>query len=399
MTETADTAKDSYGGTAWDGLPKDFARVPQPVYAGMLAVGAPIKSGVGLVAASRDDVETVLHDPGLFTAAQPPRMGNSRPLLPLEIDGPEQRKYRKLLDPLFAPKVVARLEDSVRDLTNELIDTFADSTEIDFAAQFSQVLPTQVFLTILGIPTSELPQMLKMKDGAVRLHHMMNKPFDDPEVVAARNANGQQVYAYFDKWLDHKAEQPGDDLLTGLINTEGLSREDRLDVCFLMLTAGLDTVTGSLDCFFTYLAEHPDRRAQLVADPGLAKNVVEELLRWESPVQIVSRVALRDTEVHGCPVAAGDLVYAVLGAANVDQSEVEDATEVRFDREVNRHVAFGTGAHRCIGSHLARLELRVVLQEWHRRIPHYRIKPGVTLEYGTGMRATETFPMELGVSA
>jgi cytochrome P450 len=240
--------------------------------------------------------------------------------------------------------------------------------------------------------------MLQMKDRAVRTHHMLDKPFDDPEVVAIRSENAEDIYAFYEKWLDEKAANPGDDLLTGIVTTEGLSRQDMLDCCFLLLTAGLDTVTGSLDCFFMYLAEHPERRAQLVAQPEIAKKVVEELMRWESPIQIVSRLALSDTEVGGCPVKAGDMMLAVIGAANIDPADVGDATDVRFDRDVNRHIGFGSGSHRCIGSHLARLELRVVLQEWHKRIPHYRIKPGVELAFGTGTRATESFPMILGES-
>lgn len=398
MTQTSDKpAGGTYGGTAWSGLPKNFALQPQPVYAGMLQRGA-MRTPAGVMVANRADCETVLHNPDVFTAAQPARMGNKRPLLPLEIDGAEQRKYRKLLDPLFAPQVVAKLEGRVRELTNELIDSFADETEIDFAQQFSMLLPSTLFLAILGVPISELPLMLQMKDRAVRTHHMLDKPFDDPEVLAIRAENAEDIYAFYDKWLDEKQANPGDDLLTGIVTTEGLSREDMLDVCFLLLTAGLDTVTGSLDCFFMYLAEHPDRRAQLVAQPEIAKKVVEELMRWESPIQIVSRLALADTEVGGCPVKAGDMMLAVLGAANIDPTDVQDAADVRFDRDVNRHIGFGSGPHRCIGSHLARLELRVVLQEWHKRIPHYRIKPGVELAFGTGTRATESFPMILGES-
>ncbi len=166
-----------------------------------------------------------------------------------------------------------------------------------------------------------------------------------------------------------------------------------------MLTAGLDTVTGALDCFMDYLSHNPAKRAELVADPELVRPAVEELLRWQSPVQTVTRIATQDTEVRGCPIKAGEMVIAVLGAANIDTADaLEDANEVRWDREVNRHIAFGTGVHRCIGSHLARLELRAIMQEWHARIPNYRLKPGAELHYSTGVRATESWPMLLGVS-
>jgi cytochrome P450 len=168
-----------------------------------------------------------------------------------------------------------------------------------------------------------------------------------------------------------------------------------LDICFLFLIAGLDTVSASLDCFFGYLAEHPDARRKLVDEPESIPSVVEELLRWETPVMGVARVATRDVEVGGCPIAAGENVMAVIGAANVDDAEFPDAGELRWDRETNRHLAFGGGIHRCLGSHLARLELRVALREWHRRIPDYRVKLGVELDYTPGIRTLETFPMLL----
>jgi cytochrome P450 len=172
-----------------------------------------------------------------------------------------------------------------------------------------------------------------------------------------------------------------------------------LDICFLMLIAGLDTVSASLDCFFGYLAEHPAARAAVVERPDAIPSMVEEMLRWETPVMAVARVATRDTEVGGCPIGAGEHVMAIIGAANVDDSEVPDAGAVRWDREVNRHLAFGGGVHRCLGSHLARLELRVAMREWHRRIPDYSVAPGAELVYTAGIRTLEAFPMVLHRSA
>jgi cytochrome P450 len=123
--------------------------------------------------------------------------------------------------------------------------------------------------------------------------------------------------------------------------------------------------------------------------------VVEEMLRWETPVMAVARVATGDVEVGGCPIHQGEQVMALIGAANLDDSEVTDAAELRWDRDANRHLAFGGGIHRCLGSHLARLELRVALREWHRRIPDYCVKPGVELDYTAGIRTLATFPMLL----
>ena len=217
-----------------------------------------------------------------------------------------------------------------------------------------------------------------------------------------RDAQYQQkiadsVYAYFDEVLDQREKEPKDDLLSHFLSAEvdgdRLSREDILDICFLFLIAGLDTVTATLDCMFAFLAEHPEHRRQLSENPDIIPNAIEELLRWETPVMMVSRVAVQDVELAGCPVHKGDHAIVVIGSANTDEAEFPDAHEVRFDREVNRHIAFGGGIHRCLGSHLARLELRVALREWHKRIPEYEIEPDHELVYTTGIRSIDYFPM------
>jgi cytochrome P450 len=210
------------------------------------------------------------------------------------------------------------------------------------------------------------------------------------------------IYDYFNRILDQREQDPRDDLLSQFLSTEvegdRLSREDILDICFLFLIAGLDTVSASLDCFFRYLAEHPDKRSMLVADDTVVPAVVEELLRWETPVVGVPRIATQDVEVGGCPISRGEHVTALIGSANTDEAEYPDAEDVRWDRDANRHLAFGGGIHRCLGSHLARVELRVALREWHARIPDYRIKPGVDLNFTPGIRSVDSFPMILGVS-
>ena len=153
--------------------------------------------------------------------------------------------------------------------------------------------------------------------------------------------------------LDEREIERQDDLLSHFLDAEveghRLTREDILDICFLFLIAGLDTVTATLDCMFAFLAQHPEQRQQLVDDPEHDPLAIEELLRWETPVMGVARVAVEDTELGGCPVHKGDQVMIMLGSANTDEAEFDDADEVRFDREVNRHIAFGGGIHRCLG--------------------------------------------------
>ena len=184
------------------------------------------------------------------------------------------------------------------------------------------------------------------------------------------------------------------DLLEAEIDGQRLTREEILDICYLFIIAGLDTVTDSLCCFWSYLAEHPDRRRRIAEDPSVIPAAVEELLRWESPGSGVARVVAEDTEISGCPVSAGEALLIFVGAANTDPDSVENAHQVDFDRPVNRHSAFGQGIHRCLGSHLARLELRVAMREWHRRIPEYSIREDADLVWTPMLRAVHEMPLE-----
>ncbi|WP_407661228.1 cytochrome P450 [Frankia nepalensis] len=383
----------------------DVARNPKPVYQELQHGGRVQRmdglNGPAVVATGRAAIDEIFKYPDLYSsAAHFGSLGNVRPLIPIEYDPPEQRKYRKLINPVFAPQAIERWREPVARLVHELIDAFGDSTEIDFARQFSTPLPSQIFLTLLGLPLEDLPTFLRLKDGIVRPSVVLGLPPNHPDVKAHQKATAREIYDYFDRVLDGRAAERPDDLLSHLLDAEvegaKLTREELLDICFLFLTAGLDTVSASLETFMAYLADHPERRAEVVAAPDNIDNVVEELLRVESPVMLVSRFATADTELGGCPVHEGEQVYAFLGAANLDDQDVPDAAEVRFDRTVNRHLAFGGGVHRCLGSHLARLELRVALREWHARIPHYQIRPGTRLNISPGVRSLDSFPMLLG---
>lgn len=383
----------------------ELAREPQPTYA-MLAESAPAMrvDGIGVLVSSRAGVEQVLHHPEIFSSSTDAvDLKTRRPLIPLQLDPPVQRKFRKILDPLFAPKRMRPLEDDLRKLVNQLIDSFIDADEIDFTTQFSVPFPSQVFLTMFGLPMAELPRFLAMKDGIIRPNHVVGKAIGHAETDAHQQATADSIYNYFEGLLDERASSTTEDLLSQFLAAEvdgdRLSREDILDICFLMLIAGLDTVSASLDCFFGRLAQHPEDRRKIVDDPELIPSVVEELLRWETPVMGAARVATCDTEVAGLEVQTGEQVMVLLGAANVDSSDLSDAGQVRWGRDVNRHLAFGGGVHRCLGTHLARLELRVALAEWHRRIPDYRVKPGALLDYTPGIRALDTFPMVLRQSS
>jgi cytochrome P450 len=362
------------------------APAPQPDNRELATMGA-IPLGDMVIACSRSLVDETLRNAEVFSSADLVDQGNVRPLIPLAVDPPDHVRYRRLLDPLFAPRQIDRLEDDITMRVNHFIDQFVDRGACNFTAEFAELFPSSVFLGLMGLDWSELETLVSLRDGILRPGTDESTP---EERTRIQKKTAQRVYSYFDAVLDDRENAPQDDILSSLTTAdtggEHLTREEMLDICFVLLTAGLDTVTDSLTCFWAFLAQHADHRRQLVEDPALVPDAVEELLRWESPVPAVVRWAREDHLVGEHPVGAGHLVMANLSSANVDPAQYDDPLEVRFDREVNRHLAFGGGVHRCLGSHLARRELRIALSEWHRRIPEYTLAPGYRPAYRPPLR-------------
>ena len=391
--------EETTAGSPFASMDPDMAAHPQVMFKA-LRDECPVMAieGTGVVLTRKVEIDEALRHPEIFTSNMDAvDLKNARPMIPLQIDPPEHKKYRKLLDPIFAPRRMAAMDDSVSRIVNNLIDGFIDQGEVDFAQAFSVPFPSEVFLTLLGLPLGELDRFLAMKDGIIRPDHVTGKPYGSRAVNDFQQKVADSVYEYFNEVLDAREVTRQDDLLSLFLDAEvdgqRLTRNDILDICFLFLIAGLDTVTATLDCMFAFLAQHPEHRQQLVDDPSMIPSAIEELLRWETPVMGVVRASLEDTSLGGCPVKKGDQVMIMIGSANTDEAEFEDADTVRFDREANRHIAFGGGIHRCLGSHLARLELRVALREWHRRIPEYSVEPDHTLVYTGGIRSIDHFPM------
>jgi cytochrome P450 len=371
------------------------ASCPQPKYQHLVEAEVMEAMPGMYMVASRRAVEATFKNSEVFSSEGFLELGNVRPLIPLSVDPPRHLKYRKILDPIFAPKQMDAIEDDVTARVNHFIDQFEARGECHFTHEFAEQFPSAVFLGLMGLPWEELDTFLRLKDGIIRPGTI---EMEQEERQQIQRDTGQELYAYFDAILDERLASPKDDILsrfnTAEIDGEKLTREEILDICFLFFIAGLDTVTDSLSCFFAFLAQHDDHRRQIVEHPEIIPSAVEELLRWETPVPNVPRMAT----TNGCPVEGhtipqGSFVLVNVGAANVDPAEYDDPMHVRFDRDVNRHLAFGGGVHRCLGSHLARRELRVTLREWHRRIPEYSIKPGVELQYAAGLRLVENLEL------
>ena len=321
-------------------------------------------------------------------------LGSKRPLIPLDLDGAEHTRFRKLLDPLFSPKSVARLSDQVRELTNALIDDFAGKGEVELFEAFCVPLPSQIFIRLLGLPMSDLARFVAFKDATVRPEGATEEERDTYKARA-----GEAMYAYLQDVLEERRrEPPRDDLIGGFLTAEvdgdRLSDENIIDICYLLVIAGLDTVTSSISCLVAWLAQHPDERERLVKDPSLLPAAIEELMRFESPVHLGHRWVAEDIEIDGRRLQGGTKVMVVWASANLDPEAISDPLTVDPERADVRHVSFASGFHRCLGSHLARLELRIALEELHRRIPDYRITPGAEPIYiNYGVRAAIQLPL------
>ena len=287
---------------------------------------------------------------------------------PISSDPPEHHWHRRLILPFFAPQAVAKFEDGTRELCNRLIDGFIDRGEADAAADYAQQIPVRVIATMLGVPTD----LSDTFTGWVR--GVLEAGLQDQAVrLEARN----NILGYFKKEIDDRRANPReDDLITTLLASEVDGQKVREEyvhgVCNLMLVAGVDTTWSSIGASLWHLAQHPEHRQQLRDRPDLWPSAIEELLRAYAPVTM-ARIVAHDTEFQGCPMHAGDRVLMSFPAANRDPRQFERPDEVILDREHNRHVAFGAGIHRCAGSNLARLELRVALQTFLQRIPDFEL--------------------------
>jgi cytochrome P450 len=371
---------------------------PHPTYA-RLRDECPVSlgsfAGHDVVLISRyDDVVAALRSPEQFTSAAGMLGLGEQPLLPLEVDPPIHSSYRRLLNPHFVPRQIERLEPEVRRVVTELVDGFAGRGHCDLHAELATPLPSSIFLALMGLPTEDLPMFLEWRDNTIR---PKVEPGDLEGAQRLRDETATAISNYFREAIAARRAAPDDTLLSelvqGTIDGRPLDEVELLGIGHLLLLGGLDTVTATLDCMVTFLAQHPDHRRQLVEDPSRIPAAVEELLRWLTPVMVVPRTAAVDVDLDGVHIPASTGVTLVLGAANTDEAAFGPA-EVDFDRPANKHVAFGAGHHLCLGAHLARLELRVALEELHRRVPDYRLAGGSEVHFSPGIRQADPLLLE-----
>lgn len=293
--------------------------------------------------------------------------------IPIMLDPPDHTAWRQLLGAYFSPVRVKKMKDDQRRFVNELIDRFQTRGEVDFMAEFAQVFPTTIFLQIMGMPAEKLDEFMEWEHMIL---HMNNETDPDRSI---RMAGMGKVMGYFAELIQERKANPdsqADDIVTNAlgwqIDGKPVEDNDVLNCLLLLFMAGLDTVAAQLSYAFHHLATHAQDRQRLVDDPTLIPHALEELLR-AYPIVQTGRVATEDTDFHGCPVKAGDTAHFPLSMAGRDDNAFPNAKTVDFDRTDVRHISFGAGPHRCLGSHLARQELVLVLEEWHKRIPQYEL--------------------------
>lgn len=369
---------------------------PHPAYAALRAecpVNRGAMMGFPMVLVSRyEDAVWALRHPELFSSENTVSLGE-QPLIPEEIDPPRHTAYRRLLNPQFVPREIERLEPDIRKMVDRLLDGFAAKGSCDFHEEFATPLPSGIFLALMGLPPADLPLFLEWRDDTIR---PKVEPGDHEGARAIREATGRAIGDYFRRAIGERRRHPDDSLLSTIVHAEiggqPLTEAELLGMTHLLLLGGLDTVTATLDCMIVFLAEHPEYRRRLVDDPGCIPGAVEELLRWTTPVMAVPRIVTQEVELGSVRLQAGDRVSVVLGSANDDEEEFGPSA-VDFDRAPNRHVAFGAANHLCLGAHLARLELRISLEEIHRRIPDYRIADGAEIHFSPGIRQASSLPL------
>jgi hypothetical protein len=361
--------------------PKD---VFQEAVADLSALGPVVYStrhGGFWVVTGYPEAHQVLRDPDTFSSWPnniiPHGAGK---FLPLELDPPEHTAFRHALQPLFNPSRMKAMETEIRGIVNDLIDRFAARGHAEFISEFAHEVPARVFLALMDWPLEDAPLFSECTDTT-----LLGKPgASEEESNAARVEAAGRLTEYFTDVIEQRRGGSADseDVTTRIINTPlTVNGETRLftdaelgNMFHLLSIAGLHTTQGSMAWGLKYLSGRPDQRDLLVADPALVSQAVEEVLRLEAAVSM-GRRATRDVELGGVQVRADDQLLVVLSGGNRDPREFDRPNEVDIERSPNRHLSFGAGPHRCIGSHLARVELRIALEEIHRRIPDYRLDP------------------------
>ncbi len=310
-------------------------------------------------------------------------------MIPIDVDPPDQRKYRKVMDPALTIGPVMQREAEIRALVRRVVAPLAERATWDAAQDLAVHIPPSATLSFLGFPEEDHELMTKATDDVTRLRGQ-----DTPRIAEA----GMEMVGTCVKLVQaRRAAPPKDDLLQLLLDGEidgrPLKDEEIVQYLSVLLFGAVDTTTSAIAGSVWYLATHPEAQAELRALDEIPNTAIDELLRWVSPLQGLGRTVTKDTELGGCPLHQGDRVLLMWASGNRDDDVFECPDEVRFDRKPNRHLAFGMGPHRCAGVHLGKLMLRATLEELLRTVPPFELGEGELLWLGGEARGLRGVPI------
>ena len=326
------------------------------------------------------EANEIFHKPELFSSTPLiiPPFPQAMKMVPVEIDPPDHTRYRTLVAAPFSPRRAERYEEPLRVIVNQLIDEFIELGECDIYQTLAIPFPTLMGTTMLGLPNEDARLFEEWT------HKIIHMSATEMEVAGEAVI---ELYSYFYALLEDRRENPVDDVMSLLAEAEvdgvKLTDEELMGFCLLLLIASIDTSQKAIGSMLWQLATQPELRHRIAADPSCTPAMVEEFLRYWAPVQPARRCT-RDTEVGGVQFKEGDQLLVLLGAANLDDREFPEARTFNGDRSPNRHLTFGTHIHRCLGSHIARIEMRVLLDELLRRIPDFTLQAGAEVDWSTG---------------
>jgi cytochrome P450 len=330
------------------------------------------------VLSRHEDVIAALHDHQTFSSVNgvfptPPDVPMLESFLPMMImmDPPRHDQLRGLVSKAFTPRRIAALEAGIDELAASLTEALISSErDTDYIADFAAILPAMVIADLLGVPREDRQQFRLWSNTLIQSNPVHGKVTEGLAAAAA-------VYAYFADFLKDRRQNPRDDLMSALVAAEidghNLSDDELLGFCLLLLIAGHETTTNLLGNAAVVLAEHPQSRHRLAADPALIGHAVEELLRYDSPVQGLSRVLTVDVTLHGTSMSKGDSVLLLFGSANRDERVFSGPDVFDIDRKPEHQVALGRGIHFCLGASLARMEARIALRTLLSRLPNWAV--------------------------
>lgn len=325
-------------------------------------------------------IEEILTDYSKFSSRSiilPKSHSADHGLLPTTIDPPEHHFYRKTLNHSMAPAAVNAMGDDIRGIVTSLIDGFVDNRECNFTRDFADILPIRVFLSMMNLPEDDIPQTKYWTDQLIR-----------PDGTITFADALQNLKDYIAPYVDERMGADGTDMLSRMINTETngrrLTREEAIKLSIQVFIAGVDTVVNLLGFVFLFLARNEKHRLQISSGEITVSDAVEEILR-RFPLVTVAREVTEDFEFHGVQLKAGDMIAAPTPLAGMDNTFTANAVDVEFGRKQGNSLTFGRGAHTCPGKNLARVELRIAIEEWLKRIPDFHVAENSQVSFSSGI--------------